>query len=115
MQHEQLAGVGLMLGSALIASVSQVLLKKSAGHCYMTKLREYLNPLVIGGYTLLLCTTLINVLALRWVPLTLASALDASGQIFVPILSFLVLGERISRRKLLGMAIIVTGILIFFA
>ncbi len=104
-----------MLGSALIASVSQILLKKSAGRNHMTKLREYLNTLVISGYALLFCTTFINVLALRWVPLTLASALDASGQIFVPILSFLVLGEKISSRKLLGMAIIFIGILIFFA
>lgn len=115
MKYEQLAGVGLMLGAALLAAISQILLKKSANRSYMTKMEEYLNPLVIGGYALLFCTTWISVLALRWLPLSMASALDVVGQIFVPALSFFALGERINRRKLLGMAVIVAGILIFFA
>jgi len=115
MNYEQIAGIGLLLVSVWIAAVSQILLKQSANRSYLTKIQEYLNPLVIGGYALLLCTTLINVFAMRWVPLSLSSALDASGQVFVPLLSFVVLKEPISRRKLRGMAIIVAGILIFFA
>lgn len=115
MGSKQIIGSLMMLGSVFAASVSQVLLKKSAMTNCSGQLREYLNPLVASGYALLLCTTLVNVLALRWIPLSLASALDASGQIFVPLLSGLVLKEAISRQKLVGMLTIGVGILIFFS
>lgn len=65
------------------------------------------------GYFLLFGTTIINVFALRWVPLSLAVVLDASGQVFVPVLSRLFLNEQITRKKALGMAVIIVGIFVF--
>lgn len=113
MDNKTLAGVLMLLGSVFIAAFSQILLKCSARRQYTGQIAEYLNPLVMIGYILLMGTTFINVLALRWVPLSLASALDASGQIFVPLLSFFILNEKISRKKILGMIVIVIGILFF--
>lgn len=115
MSSEHITGSLIILVSVFAASVSQIFLKKAAGVQGADGLREYLNPLVAGGYTLLFCTTLLNVLALRWIPLSLASALEASGQIFVPLLSCLVLKEAINQQKLIGMLIIGVGILIFFS
>lgn len=114
MNHKFWLGVLLILGSVILAGVSQILLKISARRNYSSGLAEYLNPFVISGYFLLLTTTFLNLLALRWVPLSLASGLGASGQVVVPVLSFLILKEKISRRKMLGMALIIVGILIFF-
>lgn len=115
MDHKFWLGVLLILGSVILAGISQILLKISARRNYVSGLAEYLNPFVILGYFLLLTTTFLNLLALRWVPLSLASGLGASGQVVVPVLSFLILKERISRRKILGMALIVLGILLFFS
>ena len=113
MDDRQILGAALILGATLLASVSQVLLKRSANMQHAARYAEYLNVFVISGYFLLFCTTIINVFALRWVPLSLAVALDASGQIFVPLLSRIFLGEDICRKKILGMVVIIIGISIF--
>ena len=51
----------LMIISELIASTSQVLLKKSAEKEYPDFIREYLNVLVIGGYGLLVLSMVISI------------------------------------------------------
>ena len=114
MDYSYLLGVGLVLTGTFITAISQIMLKKSAQHNYNNQLAEYINPLVVGGYALLLGTTLITVLALRYIPMSLAAALDSTGQIFVPVLSFLILKEHINRQKLIGMLIIILGLVIYF-
>lgn len=110
---DMLIGCALVLASNLIAAFSQVLLKQSSKKNYPTRLRSYMNPLVISAYALFFVTTLGIVSAVRFIPLTLCVALDASGQIFVPVMSRVFLHERISRRRWAGMAAIVLGIIIF--
>ena len=44
----------------------------------------------------------------------MAPACDAFGQVVVVTLSWLVLKEKLTRRKLLGLGLILVGILIFF-
>ncbi len=115
MDRELLTGILILLGGVVIASLSQILLKYAAERQYDDKRSEYFNPFVIGGYALFLGVTFLNVYALRFIPLSLASALDASGQIFVPLFSWLILKERISWEKMKGMAVIIFGILLFLA
>ena len=109
-----LLGIALILFATFITAISQIMLKKSAQQHYTNQITEYVNPLVIGGYTLLLGTTLISVLAMRFIPITLAAALDSTGQIFVPVLSSLILKEHINRQKLIGMAVIIVGLIVYF-
>jgi len=113
MDNQKIIGIGMVLAATLIASVSQILLKRSANAAHKSRYAEYLNIFVILGYGLLLATTVINVFALRRIPLSMAVALDASGQVFVPVLSCLFLHERLNRRKILGMTVIIVGICIF--
>ncbi len=108
-----LIGVSLILCSNVVAGISQILLKKSAGRTYSSWLRSYLNPYVITSYGLLFGTTILGVLALRYIPLVLSAAFAASGQIIVPLLSYIFLKEKICKKRLIGMAIIVIGIFIF--
>lgn len=114
MSYSYLLGVSLVLMGTFIAAFSQIMLKKSARKQYNSQLTEYINPLVIGGYFLLLVTTLISVFALKFVPMTLVAALDSTGQIFVPVLSLIILKEHINRRKMLGMLVIILGLIIYF-
>ena len=51
----------VMIFVELLASVSQVLLKKSAQKEYPSRIREYLNVLVIGGYGLLVLSMIIGI------------------------------------------------------
>ena len=52
-----------MLVSVAIASISQVLLKKSTFVHYQSIIKEYINPYVIGGYGLLFISMLLTVYA----------------------------------------------------
>ena len=63
------AGVCTLLVSVLISAVSQIMLKKAADRKYENRLREYLNPLVIAAYGLFFISTILTMLALRYVPL----------------------------------------------
>lgn len=105
----------IMVVSVFISSVSQIMLKKSAQRSYSSKLREYLNPLVIIAYGLFFGCTLISMYALKVVPLSMAPILEASGYIFVAVMSAVLLKEKMSRRQLIGMVLILAGIVIYAA
>lgn len=103
----------ILVSSALISSVSQIMLKKSAQKEYPSKLKEYLNPLVIIAYVLFFGTTFISMYALKVVPLSMAPILEASGYIFVAILSFIILKEKMTKKQIIGMILILVGIVIY--
>lgn len=103
----------IMVVSVFISSISQIMLKKSAQRAYTSKLKEYLNPLVIIAYGLFFGCTLITVYALKVVPLSMSPILEASGYIFVAVLSAVFLKERMTRQQVIGMAVILLGILIY--
>ena len=103
----------IFLGSVLISSISQVLLKSSANKKHENPLMEYLNPKVIFAYGMFFLATLITIIAYKNVPLSMGGILEASGYIFVAVLSYIFLHEKISKRKCIGLGIILLGILIF--
>ena len=55
----------ILLCSVLIASFSQILLKKSAGKTYRSVIFEYLNPYVICGYGMMFLSMFLTILAMR--------------------------------------------------
>ena len=55
---------------------------------------------------------LLNVVALRTLDLTVASVLEASSYIYVMALSFFLLKEKISARRLIGNMVIIVGIVL---
>lgn len=97
-----------------IAGISQILLKKASQQAYRHWVFQYLNVRVIAGYGLMVASTLCTVYAYRTIPLSMAPAWDALGQIFVAFLSYWLLSEKISRKKRIGLGIIIVGILVFF-
>lgn len=103
----------IMVVSALVSAFSQIMLKKSAQKSYTSKLREYLNPFVITAYGLFFGCTLISMYALKVVPLSMAPILEATGYIFVAVLSYIFLKEKLTRKQILGMGVIILGIVIY--
>ena len=99
--------------SVFISSVAQVMLKISANKTYEKRIREYLNPLVITAYGIFFVSTLLTMYALRYVPLTMSPIIESCSYIFVPVLGVFLLKEKISKRRLLGMAVMIAGILVF--
>ena len=103
----------VFIGSVFIASVSQILLKLSADKTYDSKIKEYLNPQVIVAYALFFLSSLVTVLAYKYVPLSLGPVLEATGYIFVGVLGIVILKEKMQKQKLIGMIIIIAGIILF--
>lgn len=104
----------LYLGSVTIAAVSQVLLKKSALKEYDSFWREYVNPLVIGGYGLLFFSMFLTILAFRGLDYKNGPVIESAGYVLVLLLSRIFFAEKISARKLMGTFCILGGIAVFY-
>ncbi len=102
----------IFLSSVFISSVSQILLKISANLSYKNKWKEYINGKVIIAYGMFFLSSFMTILAYRGVPLSLGPILEASGYIWVTILSYFILKESVSKRRLAGIIVILLGILI---
>lgn len=98
---------------AFVAACAQILLKKSAGIAYKSRLREYLNIYVVSAYGIVVISMLMTTFSFRGIPLSMGPVLGAAEYIFVAVLDRLFLKERVSRRRLLGLAVIVLGIVIY--
>jgi drug/metabolite transporter (DMT)-like permease len=98
----------------ILAAVGQVLMKKGAvrgtrgGIVY-----SFLDVYTLAGYTLMFTSTITSTVALKVLPLKLTVALLPLGYLIVVLLSVTLLGERLRRTQVLGLAIIVVGIFLF--
>lgn len=99
--------------SVFFSSCAQILLKKSAINPHKSLLKEYMNVKVISAYTTLLCATWITIYAYRFIPLSTGAVLEVSGYVFVTILSYFFLDEKIARKTVIGIFLIIVGILLF--
>ena len=96
-------------------SFSQLLLKKSAGKKHRSGIFEMLNPLVLFSYTIFFVVLVVNIWALsRGLQLKELALLESLGYIFVPLLSWLVLKEQITKRTILAILMIISGIIVFY-
>ena len=102
----------LLLG-VFISAVSQVILKKAAVKQHGSFLKEYLNPPVIIAYVMFVGTTLLCVLAYRVIPLSMGPILEATSYIYVTIFGVLIFHERLNRKKVLALVLIIGGIAIY--
>jgi drug/metabolite transporter (DMT)-like permease len=103
----------IFIFGVFISSISQIILKKSANIDYGSKIREYLNPRVIFAYIIFFGATLCSVLAYTVIPLSFGPILESAGYIFVAVLSWFFLKEKISKKKVLGLSVIIIGIIIY--
>jgi multidrug transporter EmrE-like cation transporter len=103
----------LLLFGTFISSVSQVMLKKAADRHYENALKEYLNPLVIGAYSIFVASTFLSIFAYRGIPLSMGPILEATGYLYVTFFGVKIFSEKIDRRKILALALIIVGIVVY--
>jgi multidrug transporter EmrE-like cation transporter len=103
-----------MLLGQLIASISQILLKKSSQKEYPNFIRQYLNILVIAGYGLLVVSMLIAIICYGHMPYMYVVIIEPVGYIMVMLLSRFFFKEKITGNKILGMMLILAGIGVFY-
>ena len=104
----------LYIFSGFIAALSQYIMKKEAvKHKEETGIRRMLHVNVIFSYVLMFSTIFINMIAMRYIPYKYAPILTTFSYIFVLILGYYGLNERIGKKKALGAFFILLGVVIF--
>ena len=94
---------------------SQILLKESADKNHKGWIREMLNWRVAVAYAIFFGSLLINITAMsKGVNLKDLPILESLGYIFVPVLSYLILKEKISKATIISMTLILSGIIVFY-
>ncbi len=103
----------IMLCGVTIAAFSQILLKTSANIEHESFIKQYLNKRVIIGYLLMLIATFFSIAAYSGMDYRFGQALESVGFVLVTVLSCLILKEKLSKKKVIGIAMIVGGVIVF--
>lgn len=105
----------LVILSVFAAACAQMLLKQGARRNYAGFWHQYLNPWVIGGYAIMACSLVLNIFCMsHGVQVQEVSVMESLGYLFVPCLAFMLFKEKITRRKVGAIAIIICGVILFF-
>jgi len=102
----------LFLFSVLVASFSQMLLKRSANRKYDRAIDDYMNKTVLFAYVLFVLSTLLTMFAYRGVNLSLGPILESAGFVFVAIMSRWILKEKITGKQFIAIYLIMFGIIV---
>ena len=105
----------LVISSVFLAACAQMLLKQGARQQNATWWRQYMNVWVIGGYAIMFVTMMINIFAMsKGIQVKELSIIESMSYLFVPALSFVIFKEKLTWRRTLAIAVIITGVIIFF-
>ena len=105
----------LVILSVFLAACAQMLLKQGARQQYVQWWRQYANGWVISGYAIMFGTMIMNIYAMsKGVQVKELNIIESMSYLFVPALSFIVFQEKLTWRKNLAIAIIITGVIVFF-
>ncbi len=113
MNTHSLLCAGIMVFCALLAAYSQILLKKSTLEKHRSFLFNYLNPRVIGAYSIFALTLFLNIYAFTGIDYKYASVLNATAYIFTMLLSRWLLKDKITWHCIAGNTMIMLGIFVF--
>ena len=102
---------GLFLAGVLISAFSQILLKIEAKKEHKSWIYEYLNVRVIVAYILFFAATFVTIFCYKVLPLSIGALLDSCGYVFVTLLGYIILKEKVSKRKIVGIVLVLIGVL----
>lgn len=80
---------------------------------YDSKVKEYLNPLVIFAYVIFVGTTFLSIIAYKGIPLSMGPVLEATSYIYVTIFGVTIFHEKINSKKILALICIILGIVVY--
>ena len=103
----------ILLIGVFIGAISQVLLKRAAMKSYENPIREYMNPMVILAYVMFVGTTFLSIIAYKGIPLSMGPVLEATSYLYVTLFGVKIFHEKIDRKKLIALLLIISGIIIY--
>ena len=103
----------LMFAGTFFSAISQISLKQSANKEYSHPILEYLNWRVILSYGIFAAVLLLNTYAYTRVDMKYGAVIDTCSYVFVMLLSWVILKEKMTKKKILGNLLIMTGVFIY--
>ena len=103
----------LMFSMTFFTAFSQILLKQSANKEHKKPLHEYLNWRVILAYAIFFGVLLVNTYAFTKVDMKYGAVIDTFSYVFVLLLSYAILKEKMTKGKIIGNALIIIGIIVY--
>lgn len=113
MNNKMFISICILLLGVFISAISQVMLKKSALKEHQTKIKEYMNPLVILSYIMFFGATLLSVYAYKEVPLSFGPVLEATSYIYITCFGVKIFKEKLDVKKIISLLLIIIGIAIY--
>lgn len=105
--------LGILVLNCFVCAYSQVLLKQAARTVYSSFWGQYLNLKVLLAYCLFFAVLLVNSLLMKILPLMIISPVSESlPLVFTMFLSFILLSEKLTKKKIIGSLVIIIGIII---
>ena len=105
----------IIILSVFAAACAQMLLKQGARKEYASWWKQYINPWVIGGYAIMMGSLVLNVWCMsKGVLVKEVSTIESLSYLFVPVLALLLFKEKLTKRKICAIGIIILGIVLFF-
>lgn len=80
---------------------------------HISFIKDYVNAPVISGYFLMFVSVLATMFAYRGLEYMTVQVVEALGYILVPVLSYFFFKERFTKNKVIGIAIIIIGMLVY--
>ncbi|MCL2197378.1 MAG: EamA family transporter [Defluviitaleaceae bacterium] len=99
--------------AVVISSLAQVLLKKSSGEKKKHFLFDYLNLKVCTAYGMIFLCIPLMIYAFTGMYYRYGAVIESLAYLLIMMFSRFFLGERITRRRILGNCMIVLGVFIF--
>ena len=100
----------IVISMTMLGAVASLFFKKASDSDSI--LKTIANPNLYIGGVLYVIAALLNIYVLRFLDYSVVLPLTALTYIWTMIISFLILKERISRKKMFGVAFIVIGSLL---
>lgn len=97
----------------MISTVSQILLKLSAGKERKSKFSEYLNPYVISAYFLLFVSLIVVSVSIKHIKTSYAPVIESFSYVLILFAGKIIFKEKITGSKIIGSIFIIAGIIVF--
>lgn len=110
MRKNELFYALFLLFGVFVSAISQVILKKAALKTYDSKIKEYINPLVITAYVMFVGTTFLSIYAYKGLPISMGPVLEATSYVYVTVFGLLFFNERLNIKKIIALLFIIVGI-----
>jgi len=105
--------IGVALLSVVLSSLSQVLLKKSSNEEKSHWIFEYLNFKVIMAYGTIFVCMFLMIFAFTGMYYRNGAVIESLAYLLIMVFSRIFLGEKITKRRVIGNLIIVIGVIVF--